>query len=515
MAYDITCPYCFHKMDDTQVHFRSERVSVGRCEYIPEEYDDLEDFRVRHPESNEKKNIIKKIEEWEFFASGVSEKYDAFWSKFGGTTEENRTDDILGVRAHDRKVIDPNDINHRQYIKMQAQGPYIIDNDGMVTQIELTSGERCHRRVCPNCHNPLPNNYGKNPSKFVTIMGITGAGKTVYVSQLLKNMATYCSKVGLATIINSPSVINFVKNNPIIAGKRLPGSTPATSFQQPLFYEIIKGEGGGKNETHSFVLYDVAGEVFRDPNLIDRFAPFIKNTDGVIALLDPMQFSVFNNVAVSADRLGEATDIFNAIHNQLAGGEANRTSKIPFAVCISKADMKEVQEVLDNDLKQRLTQDVQTRYTVGGDIEAEFNATDYNPIGNALNNFMLVNEAPLSLILRNNYSSYAFFAFTAMGCDIGEYKDEQDRTYQAPNGPILPRRLEEPMLWLFHKLGYIASNEQVFSPARPIFYCPECGSPDTEKCEEYEKKGWGPWATETLYNRRCKLCQYRWFIEGN
>ena len=41
---EITCPYCFSVFPHNAVHFRSERVSVGVNPFIPEDYDDFEEF---------------------------------------------------------------------------------------------------------------------------------------------------------------------------------------------------------------------------------------------------------------------------------------------------------------------------------------------------------------------------------------------------------------------------------------------------------------------------------------
>ena len=42
----ITCPYCFEKFEDTDVHFRSEKMNTGECPDIPADYDDYEDFVI-------------------------------------------------------------------------------------------------------------------------------------------------------------------------------------------------------------------------------------------------------------------------------------------------------------------------------------------------------------------------------------------------------------------------------------------------------------------------------------
>ena len=42
---EITCPYCFSGFPHNAVHFRSERVSGGVNPFVPEDYDDCEEFK--------------------------------------------------------------------------------------------------------------------------------------------------------------------------------------------------------------------------------------------------------------------------------------------------------------------------------------------------------------------------------------------------------------------------------------------------------------------------------------
>ena len=48
MSCEITCPYCFRKMRDDEVLFRSEKVNYGECDLLPDEYDDIEDLSLIH-----------------------------------------------------------------------------------------------------------------------------------------------------------------------------------------------------------------------------------------------------------------------------------------------------------------------------------------------------------------------------------------------------------------------------------------------------------------------------------
>lgn len=479
MSYEIICPYCFEHFQDDQVMFRSEKVNMGDDGIIPDDYDDLEDFIARY-RGGDKEDIIARYRDWAFFAEGEDPVYERFWRQYNGTTEINPADKFLKVPAHHRRVLDPSDLEHQQYLMPQGSDYFIRDNQGMVAQVELATGEKCNRRVCPHCHNPLPDGYGKNPVKFATVIGITGAGKTVYLSQLLRRMQNYAATVGLSAIVNTPSARNFVDSNVVADRKPLPGSTPAERLQQPIFYEMIRNAGGSQKTTHTFVLYDVAGEVFSsgDATLVRRFAPYVEHADGVIVLIDPMQFDVINSTTVDREALANPTDVFNTIHSIISHGDPDKKCDIPFAVCISKSDTDEVQQVLSPQLRNMLLTDVRGVRSSNGFNQPIFNSADYNVILRELTDFMQgpnVNDNRYTLAnqLNANYSRYSYFAFTALGCDVEEANDAGNR-FQYPVGPVVPRRIEEPLLWLFHSLGYVGINQSIEYPNNLM--CPNCYS---------------------------------------
>lgn len=502
----IICPYCFKEMEDDDVSFRSEKVNRGENDILPEEYSDIGDFTARY-RGEDKYRILDRLQDWEFFKEGADPEYENFWRRFNGTTEYNPSDVVLGVKAYYRKVISPKNPEHQKYLKIQPDGTYFIrDNLGMVSQIELFTGEKCNRRVCRYCHNPLLTNYGKSPVKFITVIGITGAGKTIYLSQILKKMEAYITKGGLSATFKNTGVLNFIENNGIAVNKALPGSTPITQFQQPLFYEIT-GNGEGESKiTNTLVLYDVAGEIFsgNDQEIVQRFAPFIEHANGIILLIDPMQFENISNVNQGGQTLSIPATALNTINTIISHGEINKRCEVPIAICISKIDTENVQNVLNQNLRGMLLNDVQGVMGDNGFAKTEFNAKDYNPIARDLNDFIRNNDMSLAQMLYTNYDEYNFFAFTALGCDV---IDKEGGYY--PVGPILPKRIEEPLLWLFNKFGYIGENEPIFDPKnRPK--CPTCNSNKSRELPEDERTLKIGWFKKIHVNRECLECGHKW-----
>lgn len=512
MSYEITCPYCFRKMTDDQVLFRSERVERGESDILPEDYEDLEDFKARY-KGSDKEKILTELREWEFFLERDDPVYEGFWKDYTATTEDNPADRELGVRAYRRPIIDPKNAKHQRYLKPQGEDYFIRDSQGMVIQIELADGDLCNRRVCPHCHNPFPDNYGKNKVKFAAIIGITGAGKTIYLSQLLSGMTNYAAKAGLSAMVSNTSARGFVEKNRVLPNFPLPGSTPTASFQQPLFYDLVRDTEGEGHVTETCVLYDVAGEVFTSQDLIQRFAPFIEHADGIIMLIDPMQLKSFNRAAVDGDILDEPTMVLQTIQNIVSHGVGTEKCKTPFAVCISKTDLPVVQDVLGRDMGYFLRSEVHGVKS-GRFFAPVFNAVEYNSIARGLDDFLMKSEDfPLCQVMETNYDTYNFFAFSALNCPVEERESENGgMSFVAPVGPVLPVRIEEPLLWLFYKFGYIQPNAPVFRDTK----CPICNSiyvhelPEDDRLDEVQGGLFGMFRKTVSVDHVCEECGSRW-----
>lgn len=510
MSFTMRCPYCFEELKDDEVLFRSERVNTGSCELIPPEYDGMAAYLVRHQHDA---SVVEQMREWDFFAEKDDPVYEGFWQKYHGTTEKSHTDDLLGVKAYRRQLIDPLNEYHQSYLVRQPGDSYFIrDDEGMVTSIRLKTGELCGRRVCRHCHNPLPERYGKTPVHFIPVIGITGAGKTVYLSQLMRNMQRYVAKVGLSASSLADSTTNFTQDNAIVARRALPGSTPSQRLQQPLFYSLERGGSGEEKSTHTIVLYDVAGEVLADPNLTRVYAPFIEHADGLVLLVDPMQFEGLRYGESDALDLDSPTKVLDTIHGIVAGS-ADKKCDVPCAVCVSKVDRvfeidnASEQGVLDTKVREYLAREVPIVRGEDGLALQVLDMRDYREMAAKLRMWALDVSPELVQKLDSNYQTYSFFAFSALGCSVETKPDDNGVVIQYPVGPIDPIHVEEPLLWLFYRFGYISE----------AVGCPECGSFDVASLPAgstvAEKVGFGRRQTIPV-NKCCNACGHKWFDDS-
>lgn len=434
---EIVCPYCFKKFVHSDVCFRSNT-------YFNDLFEIEERIGKRKSEidflssNSERRELEKKFDIYERFLLKKDEKYQNFWDNFDGNTTEIKSK-WDSCNPWDKPIISSgNGIKELLY-----------DKDGFVRGAVDEFDKETEDRVCPHCHNPLPVSFGKNKVNNISIIGVVGSGKTVYISQLLKNFGQYVAKIGLSANSISDHEQLFIENNPVKKGIPLPDSTSAKSFSQPLFYDITK-TANDKTIVETIVIYDIAGENCRDPKAMGLFGKYVKKADGIIFLIDPRQIN-FVTDTIDADEPAKALSTLHLILDKEQGSKC----LVPIAVCISKSDE------CFNILPPVARQDIQ----VSSDFikKPSFDARTFNSLvsgENGLARLMNNHAADVCQNLKTGYKNFNFFAVSAIGCTCGRTNDG----LHTPNNIPRPKRIEEPLFWLFKQFGIIDTNDRVNRP---------------------------------------------------
>lgn len=181
----IKCPYCFEEFESDKVLFRA---NTG---FTQEELD-REEFTSG--DVDEHKRLFVK-----FSQRNPDEKLDRYWTSRGGTAGYSSADPRWNM-PH----IAPNDADRFwEMLDPDANGVgadgLVRDQDGFAIRVYDRYSDRATpvTRLCPHCHNPLPlPNYGKYPTIFISVVGITTCGKTVYLNQLLTRLAMAMQNTG-------------------------------------------------------------------------------------------------------------------------------------------------------------------------------------------------------------------------------------------------------------------------------------------------------------------------------
>ncbi len=432
--YDnIFCPYCFNKgngpMSHTDVQFRSNTY------FKKEDLDSMDDIQYGSQE----------YKKYHSFISGEDPVYNTFWENYGGRSELEPKGMVLGdVVPWERPIISDKKISR-----------LLTDAQGFVEGCVDIFGKESFNRVCPYCHNPLPTQFGKYPVENISVIGIHGAGKTVYLAQLLKYMGNYASALGMSCIKTSSRVNEFIaKNDPnnydASSQKRTAvQSTVSGKLSQPLCYLLTTD----KSVKKMIVLYDIAGEDCKTQQQLQKFAPFIKKSSGILVLIPPKQIGFLDDSDVNDnfETLDPHTAI-NEITNILPQNNEGKC-EIPIALCISKVDklVHGKHQILPQDTI--VLQDV-IMYKKG---EPVFNGDDYTAVHKAVKPIFEKNAFNVITTLKNNYEKSNYFAFSSIKCGV-------DENTKVPISEAFPVRIEEPIYWLFKQFGYISVHGSIPIP---------------------------------------------------
>ncbi len=454
--YEITCPYCFRTFSHTRVHFRME-TCFDETELNDESYTQAELERM--PASGRKALLLEQTNRRLPFRWRDDEKYTRFWSAYGKTTETaSGADRKLPCAVWQLPVLDPSDPKNFHSLRRQrvetsgAADFFIYDRDGMVIGVEDCFGAETRRRVCPECHNPLPLGYGKHDVKFLSVIGVTGSGKTVYISQLLKYMGRYTTFAGMTSYFTSDHETDFIERNMVAMNKPLPGPTMEGSLSQPMFYDLVDRS----HHTETIVIYDIAGENCQRSGDMLKYGKFVSRSSGIILLLDPSQLDLVAGTDQDPEvKAADTSLVLNTIYGAFVGGSSSEKCDIPVAVCISKSDT-----FLDS-----LPEQARTDITPALDPETDrelpcFNATEYNRLQPGIVKLM---DRQIRNSMRTGYSTYNYFVFSATGCPVRK-ENVGGMERSIPVAPPVPKRIAEPLLWMFCKFGYIRPDVPIRLP---------------------------------------------------
>lgn len=465
MPYRIKCPYCFEEFNDDEVHFRVPVIKDLDTSVLPDWCESIEDLiNSQRISDAAKADIIKWYWKKNFYAPQYDEKYEQFWSAYdGGTTEPTHSYrkypeyyKRVIVPSRDKKLLKPYDKERTDSL----DGFFWRDRIGsdtektFVSEIKLFDDTDCSERICPVCHNPLPNQYGAYPVKFISIVGSSNSGKTVYLSQFYKYFAALLPEVGYQVYNYTPLLTAYVKNNRIAVNEKLPAATPPMRFQQPVICDI-----SNNIQRYTLVFYEVEGDIFDYENSsaaeISKYAEFIRNSDAIMMLIAPAQFPKLRGEfgLEIMDSVSPNTFI-RALFNVL--GESLR--KVPLAACISKCD--EIYDIMDPEYVGVLKSDYQgvPREDVSYIMQAVLNAKEFNSYEEYLSEFVLQHNKVLDCLLASSFNDYSYFALSALGCPV-------DKETSTPVGPISPKRIMDPFYWIMYKLGMIDASDAVYNPS--------------------------------------------------
>jgi len=218
----------------------------------------------------------------------------------------------------------------------------------------MASGKKVvsDKRLCPNCHNDLPIGYGMRETLLISILGDARVGKSVFLTMLISELENNPEFPSKLTFIGDKQVRDgFYETyqKPLLKDHQLISSTKRKKIPPYAFnywYQYKDEEGLTKENTIDLVFYDIAGEDLRDEISIRQNGFNIKDSSGLIFLVDPTNFTRLSDLfrfsdaalidAIPKDNSNQS--IFNTLYNYFLGFEKEK-SAIPIALVMSKSDL--------------------------------------------------------------------------------------------------------------------------------------------------------------------------------
>ncbi|GIP32010.1 hypothetical protein [Paenibacillus sp. J2TS4] len=394
--YSIVCPYCFSKFEPDAVVFRAAHTK---------EHDD--EFTLQE-----------------------DEKLNAWRRKFNLSQPDMEA------------VIEPHTIPEENQIYSENVLVAVTDRYGITTR----------RRLCPNCHNELPILSGKVPSNIISIVGASQVGKSVYMTSLIHTLQTStASNFGAACLPLSAEISRKFRQNylePIFERGMMLESTNPNEQQEPFIFQFVFKDD--RQAPLTLVFFDVAGEGMVERDYLDIYAAHIKNSSGILFLVDPLQIrTIRDKIRLSAgeeegefaSRYDEPREVVISLFENFIAHQQGSKTDIPTAVVLTKSDMLQY-------LKEEDSEYIRPNSNVFRNFihKGHLNKSEFENIDGEIRRFIEKVDRPFQDAIDVYFQNTAYFAVSALGSNPVNRK---------VTGVISPVRVDEPFIWLLHKLDYI------------------------------------------------------------
>ena len=400
--YDIVCPYCFSKFHHEDVVFRA----------------------THHRDDDEA------------LALQEDEKLNDYRAKFGLSP----IDEIEAI-VYPSTIPDENKI----YSDRVLMG--VSDKYSTVTR----------KRLCPGCHNELPVTAGKYPSNIISIVGATSVGKSVYITSLIHTLQhVTANNFGAACIPLNNAISRRFRDDyeiPLFENGNLLEATATTKRQEPFIFQFVFKDEDKAPLT--LVFFDVAGEGMTEQEYLQLHAPHIKNSAGILFLVDPMQIRAIRqkmlhqmgeNPGKIVGLAAEPRDVVVSLFEDFIAHQENNKTDIPTAVVLTKSDLL---YALSSDEGEYIRSNSNVFHNISH--SGYLNLDEYENINGEIRRFLSKVDIPFVDAIDVYFREASYFAVSALGSNPVD---------QQVSGIISPIRVDEPFIWLLYKLGYIEGRHE-------------------------------------------------------
>ncbi|MCL2500364.1 MAG: hypothetical protein FWE90_08515 [Defluviitaleaceae bacterium] len=345
-------------------------------------------------------------------------------------------------------VLDPDDFNEVNKGYHRGILSSVTDDHNNVTT----------KRLCPYCHNDLPQSAGFSPGTIISFVGASQAGKSVYLTGLVHTLKTLTPRNFpiFCTPINNEMGRKFklTYEDPLIENGFLPDPTQKERQQEPFIFTFSFTDGNLPEISIAF--FDAAGEGMVDNGYMDIYASHIRNSSGVLFLVDPMQFrtvgkkiAMQNGMDFDPNQTDEPTEVLSGLVEDYIYKQASGVSKIPTAVVLTKTDLLRPLQAEGEYMRP------DSLFFSNFTHKGSFNLEAFAQIDDEVDEFLEIVDPNFRNALKRRFAHLGFFAVSALGAQPLRESGDTERQRVASFAPV---RVDEPFLWLLYKLGYIKGD---------------------------------------------------------
>lgn len=462
------CIYCFLEFEPIEAHFRAE-ATIEELISATGDKEDLifggstinetkKDDRGRVLDERLKNYFINKLDKDEITAS--NDAYLLPWFTIGSKN-------VIVKKEEDKET-------KKIYVPRLFFDPLVYKSTKMST----------NERLCPHCHNKLPIGFGIKDTLIISIIGDTFSGKTVYLTVLIKELLKGTNAFDASLIpIGEKNILQDYINNytqKIYVEKRLPQASPVQILPPLIYnytYSYLNEYNNKVDKSINVVLYDIAGENCREKTTLDKKGLNVKNSDGIILLLNPLAINNISNYYTSEGMVtGDTTtesqyEIISALYDNFLG-EDNKKSTIPIACVISKADIFLNEEVKlpffdSHPYSKVLTKNYNGETKHNGYLDKD----DIESLSYDVEEFLKWTQSNEFLAaIKKHFENFNFFSMSALNqMPVRKLIDGIEKSVIAKE--IKPFRVVDPFYWILSQNKYLLRrNETNIKPKKSGFF---------------------------------------------
>lgn len=310
-----------------------------------------------------------------------------------------------------------------------------------------------YKRLCPSCHNPIPQGAEEEGSTVFVVLGPKGVGKSHYIAVLINQLRNSFSPEFGATM--SPATDRTTLKYRETYYKRLFEEgrklEPTLSFRdsresrEPMIFYLRFLEGNSP-KVYTLAFFDTAGEDLDSATkMMDlNINSFVSRASGIVFLIDPLQIP-YINTRIRMENKPPAENTAETMLSNIAN--IIRTNKglkikdkipIPLAVVLTKADV--LMKAPENDEESTILFGMNSALNIERE-RGKYDKTNFEQISTETEEYLRRTVSNSFIQTVKEFAEHSYFAVSSLGSN--------------PPGSVLtrgisPMRVEDPFIWLLN-----------------------------------------------------------------